>query len=315
MAWEDAGVRELVVKQFVPAADEVEKLERGDTFASRFFQEIATRHFTDLHTTQGTYMVAPSGALLGFGHVLDPVAMMSFLRKGLQKWNALSQDERLGDASDDSTRERASLYPEDGLVLGVVLRKFYERQPRTERERRGLVEWNKDFAWFRRDEARRFLSAAPEKGGRHEVPSNLVNRLARYHFTDTVRAFADPYPSRCIETAQLTSTVLGIQGSLISLGFEGAVRMSQSDLPRHGYSHGRLPRKPSRSYDAKLLGYATFDLDTDRFLSFDLVALGPHQGGGERSFDAPTTLGIVLSLAGDRPMDRVEPFHLRLYGW
>lgn len=96
---------------------------------------------------------------------------------------------------------------------------------------------------------------------------------------------------------------------------EGAVQISQSDLPRYGYSRGRLPRKPSRGYDAKLLGYATFNLETGRFLSFDLVAHGAHHGGGERSFDAPATLGIVLSLAGDRPMDRVEPFHLRRYGW
>ena len=51
------------------------------------------------------------------------------------------------------------------------------------------------------------------------------------------------------------------------------------------------------------------------FASFDLVAKGAHHGGGERGFTVPTTLGIVLSLAGDRPMDRTEPFHLRRYGW
>ena len=109
MAWQDAGVRELA-KQFVPAADEVEKLQRGTTFASRFFQEIATRHFADLRTTQGTYIVAPSGALLGYDHVLDPVAMKSFLREGLEKWNALSQDERSGDGSDPNADARSSLF-------------------------------------------------------------------------------------------------------------------------------------------------------------------------------------------------------------
>lgn len=191
MAWEEAGGRKLV-KQFVPAADEVEKLQRGDTFAGRFFREIATRHYSDLRTPQGTYIVTPGGALLGFDHVLEPAAMKSFLREGLQKWNALEQDERLGDGPDAKATDRSSQYPDDGLVLSVALRKSFARQPSTERERRGLVEWNRDFVWFRKDEARQFLAETPQREERHEVPASLVNRLARFHFTDTVPAFADP---------------------------------------------------------------------------------------------------------------------------
>ena len=131
MAWEDAGVRELV-KQFVPAADEVEKLERGNTFASKVFRKIATRHFAHVRTAQGTYIVAPSGALLGYDHLLDPEAMKSFLRTGLEEWNALSQDRRGTDRSAGGAHKVDSLYPDDGLVLRVVLRKFYAREPRTE---------------------------------------------------------------------------------------------------------------------------------------------------------------------------------------
>ncbi len=160
--------------------------------------------------------------------------MKKFLREGLKKWNALKQDERLGNGTGVEASDRSSLYPDDGLVLSVALRKSFARQPSTERERRGLVEWNRDFAWFRKNEARQFLAETPEKGYRHEVPASLVNRLARFNFTDTVRAFADPYPVRCIETAQLTSTVLGIQGSTVSLRLDGAVRISQSDLPLYG---------------------------------------------------------------------------------
>ena len=69
LAWEDEGVRELV-KGYLPATDEVEKLQRGNTSASRFFRKIMTRNYSNLQTTQGTYLVTPSGELLGYGAVV-----------------------------------------------------------------------------------------------------------------------------------------------------------------------------------------------------------------------------------------------------
>ena len=297
----------------MPATDEVDKLQRGNTSASRFFRNIMTRNYSNLQTTQGTYLVTPSGVLLGYGHTLDPKAMRTFLKDGLEKWRAMSQAERLGDEA--NIAKKSSKYPEDGLVLMVALHKFYEREPRTGRELRGLVEWNRDYAWFRKDEARQFLSKTLKTGDRHEVPANLINRLARYHFTDTALAWADPYPLSKVVSAQLTSTVIEIEGNIVSVRFDGAVKLAQNDLPRFGYSRSRLPRKPDRGYDAKLLGYATFDLEKSKFVSFDLVAKGSHHGGGVGAYTVPTTLGIVLSLAGDRPMDRIEPLHIRQYGW
>ena len=147
------------------------------------------------------------------------------------------------------------------------------------------------------------------------MPSALINRMARYNFTDTVRAFADSYPSRSVKAARLASTVVGIEGSTVSMRFEGEVTLSQDDVPLYGHTKIRIPRKPTRGYDATLYGYATFDLESGQFGSFELVASGAHHGGGTRGFSSPATLGIVMTLAGDRPMDRVEPLHLGLYDW
>ena len=291
----------------------MDKLQRGNTAASRFFRAIMTRNYSNLQTTQGTYLVTPGGELLGYGHTLDPKAMKTFLKDGLKKWNAMSQTERLGNSA--NIAKKSTKYPDEGLVLMVSLRKFYSREPKTQREHRGLVEWNKDYAWFQKDEARQFISKTPKKGEVHEVPVDLINRLARYHFTDTVLAWADPYPLSKVESAQLTSTVVKIEGNLVSVRFDGAVKVGQDDLPRFGYSRARLPRKPDRGYDAKLLGYATFDLEKNKFVKFDLVAKGLHHGGGTGAYTVPTTLGIVLSLAGDRPMDRIEPLHINRYSW
>jgi len=76
-----------------------------------------------------------------------------------------------------------------------------------------------------------------------------------------------------------------------------------------------LPRRAERSFQADLLGYATFNLVKQRFTKFDLVALGSQQGGGERSSPSAVPIGVALTLATDAPMERVEPLRLEMYGW
>jgi hypothetical protein len=310
LAWTDAKVRALVEKHFIPAADEVDKLRRGRGPASKIFRDIAQRSFSRLRTTQGTYIISPGGALIDFGNVIAPEKMKSFLENGVKRFKALPRSEQLGESK--KYDEKASSYPEDGLVLSVTLRKLYSRQPRSRREKIGIVEWNADFAWFRKGEARQFLPAKPKKGDRHTVPEKLIERLARFHFTDTVRAFADAYPRRCVKEAKLTATVVNVAGNVVSLRFDGKVHTSQDDAR----STGRLRRKPERSYDAKLLGHAEFDLEKKRFVSFDLVAFGTHRGGGLRSsFEDPVKMGVSLELAEKGPAYRVEPDHFSWYEW
>ncbi len=172
------------------------------------------------------------------------------------------------------------------------------------------------IAWFRKGEAASFLPANPKTGETHDLPAALMMRLAKYHFTDTVRAFGDPYPDRCVKTAKLTSTVLAVRENLVSIRLNGAVHSAQDDTPRFGYMRGgRLPRRPDRSFDATLLGYATYDVNEQKFTKFELVAFGSQSGGGSRSFANRVAMGAVLSLASDSPVDRVEPRHFRLYGW
>ena len=144
------------------------------------------------------------------------------------------------------------------------------------------------------------------------MPESVVLRLARFHFTDTVRAFADPYPERCVEVARLTATVLERIGDRVSLRLEGAVRTVQTNMSRRRRGQ-RLPRLPRRGYDCTLLGYATFDLKVQRFMKFELVARGMHHGGGVRSGGGSVTMDVALTLADGAPMNRVEPRHLAWY--
>ena len=183
----------------------MDRLQRRNDFACRFFRDIAQRSFSRLRTTQGTYIVSPAGDLIDFGNVIAPDQIKSFLENGVKKFKALPRSKQLGELRKGDVVK--SSYPRDGLVLSVTLHKLYTRPPRTPREKIGVVEWNADFAWFRKDEARQFLPAHPKKGERHKVPEKLIQRLARFHFTDTVRAFADVYPQRCVKEANLTATI------------------------------------------------------------------------------------------------------------
>jgi hypothetical protein len=71
-------------------------------------------------------------------------------------------------------------------------------------------------------------------------------------------------------------------------------------------------------YRANLLGRAVYDVKAERFVAFDLVALGIRQHGGiEVRPDTPNPipLAVLLTLAGTAPADRLPPAHLDRYRW
>ncbi len=313
MAWSDPEINKLVT-HFIAAAGEISQLERGRDSGSRLFRKIATPHLTGLQTSQGTYIVTPAGKLLTSGHSLEPLGIERLLRRGLQMWRQLTPADRLGSSPSESAVAKNSRYPEDGLVLSVVLRKFPKSDSKARFRSRGAVAWNQDFAWYRKVDAVQFVPKDLTTGARHDVPESVVLRLARFHFTDTVRAFADPYPKRCVEVARLMATVLERVGDRVSLRLEGAVRTSQSNMSRRRRGQ-RLPRLPQRGYDCTMLGYATFDLIRQRFVKFELVARGMHRGGGVRSGKGYVPMDVALTLADGTPMNRLEPRHLSWYGW
>lgn len=265
-----------------------------------------------LRTTQGTYIVTPSGQLLATAHTVDTADLADFLRAGLKKYELTPEKERLGKARRD-VRTKSS-FPGDGLVLKVDLRKFYEQKP-AGRRAFGIVESNRDFAWFSARESKKFLPSSPKTGDQYDVPSNLVTRLARFHFTDTVRAFADPYPANCVKKAKLVATVLSVEHGKVKIRYEGRVHSQQDDTPTYGLSkdRGRLPRRAFRQFDVEIMGFATFDLNEKRFNEFELAALGIQQGGGTRGSTDPVTIGVALTLAGNTPRERVEPHHFDMY--
>lgn len=226
------------------------------------------------------------------------------LERSLAKWNTLKREERL--LPDDPAKRQAEIkrperyYPEEGLVLKVNSRDL-PRDDKAAKPARAdwrAQAWNQDFAWFTKKEAAQLVPAAPKVGTKQDVPLPLVHRIACAHLIDNVRGQTAPFSTRQLKKARLTAEVTAVKGDVISLRFEGETRTEMEWPRKHGL-------------DMRLLGKATFNTKTQRFVAFELVALGSRWGGTQlnsrwRDGDA-APIGILFTLAGDSPCERVAP--------
>ena len=318
-------MRELAAR-FIPAADEVGRLQSGRDAECRLFQKVAEQgHYAGRtrpsSTRQGTYATTADGTFLASWNNNNPRFVASKLREALEKWERLKAEGRefAGEDPLDPTRlNRADrFFPEGGLVLKVNTRDLPRDPPQ---EGRWADAWNQDFAWFTRDEARRFLPEVPEPGRSHEVPRALVERLARFHLLDNVRGQTSPFPSGAVQEARLTGRVTGVEGNVVALRLEGRTRAEhEGRWSIRGDRDRRGPGTQARGLEAQLLGFARYDLERGRFVGFEVVAVGTRWGGTQyngRSDDLdPAPFGVVLSLAGDSHAERVAPEHFEGYGW
>jgi hypothetical protein len=219
--------------------------------------------------------------------------------------------------------EGKSQFPQDGLVLRVICRDLPRSKPSTSPSRNA---YNQDYAWFRKAEARALLPEKLIKGTSWKVRLDLVERLARFHFVGLVRGHTAPFPQRAVEHAELTATVIDVQGNLVSLRYTGRTRTSEVHDGVHieGKWNAKgpgIPEPQKRGVDASLEGQAVYDLKAERFVSFELLAVSERWGGNayngrldERDF-GPAPMGIVLELAGASAAERVPPLFFRYYGW
>jgi hypothetical protein len=311
--------------QFIPAADEVYRLQNGSDAECRLFQKFAEEgHYGGRpgRTRQGTYAATPSGVLLASVNSNDAGRIADLLRDALAKWKKLPRAERL--QAEDPKGQGAALrraeryYPEGGLVLHVYSRDL----PREDVAAgwRGKA-WNQDYAWFKKEEAKQFLPQHVRVGQKQEVPAPLVRRVARAHLVDNVRGQTGPFDEKHIEKARLTAEVTGADAGIVSLRLEGETRAAaEGAWAVAGLRGGRNLTPQKRGYEARLLGKATYDVKQERFLTFELVAVGMRWGATQfnvrRDDLGPAPMGVLFVLAGTSPSERVAPaFFNSAYGW
>ncbi len=311
---------------FVPAADEVHRLQRGEDRECRFFQGFAEQgHYggrtAPSDTRQGIYMVAPSGRFLASVNTRRPEDVLAAMERALEAWDALPQAERL--LAEDPASARASLrrnegrFPEGGAVLRVTVRDL----PRDDapNDWRGEA-WNEDWSWLRPEELAALGTPPSEAvaGLTWPAPDALARRLARAQLVDFARGQTVPFRDEHVELAELDVTVVAVEGDVLRLSLSGRSRTSQTGRWRiAGFEPGESEQ--SRGLELEWHGSASWNVATRELLALELVAWGPRWGGTQfngRDDDlAAAPIGFVLELADVDPAQRVAPAHLWAYGW
>ena len=272
------------------------------------------------NTQQGTYMAAPDGTFLASVNTRDPKVMAEKLREALSKWRELEATKRSAIPVFEGAAPRARFeqyYPSEGLVLHMTVRDL----PRTDLPKDWRASaWNQDFAWFTKEEARQMLPEKIEEGQAHEAPSVIATRLARFHLVDTVRGQSLHYPANAVREASLRVEVVKVESGIATIALQGKTQTVHGGRwAVDGYRDLNQPSDQVRGVETQLLGRAKYDMIKERFLDFELVALGTRYGAtaynGRGDDKAPAAIGFLFRLAGDSPQERVAPAAFWDYGW
>lgn len=316
--WSDARVATLAAEFVATAADD-DILRHGDGRAGELYRAvIELGHYGGLEapstTRQGFYAVAPDGKLLGSCNSRDPTIVARMLDEALREWRATPRSGPRPDADATSAPPMAA-YPDDGLVLRVVARDLPRSAGHGDWRDHA---WNQDFVWFTAAEASRFVSSRAPGTPPLLLPSAIARRLARCHLLDGVRGRVPALDEQHIDRAWLAVSVESVGGQRIVLRVSGASRTRARGVWRTaGFAGDPVPQECV--VDVRLDGRAVFDRTLDRFVEFEMVALGERSGAwqfNERGEDpGPSGIGFWFTLGSGEPIERLPPANLHAYGW
>lgn len=205
--------------------------------------------------------------------------------------------------------------PSDGLVLRSTLRDLPEQGIGP----KGRGRWNRDFAWFNRDEARSWMPQKISVGQKHTLPEPLALRLARFHVVDNVSGQEGPYAKADIEHAEIEIEITSVDGNDATIQISGLFRSKSDGVYKLGETDWRHFPSRTRGVDATLRGEATWNIEQRRFSSFRAAAHGKAWGGsglnGRRGVtqEQPAVIGWYFEQAHDDPRDRLAPAFIDVY--
>jgi hypothetical protein len=316
--WSDERLL-TIAAQFVPAADEVWRLQNDDDAECRWFRTaVRGTPAPSAGTMQGIYVLTPAGRCLGQLNSNDPDAVLAMLEQSLQTWRELPPAERRpsADQAFAPTHRWEQSCPDGGLVLERFARDIGDDPKAVP-----LPPVNVDAVWFTRAEAAGLVPERREVGAATAVSPLVLQRLAQFALVDNVRGQTLPFAPAEVEGSTLRSEITAIDGERLQLAFSGTTRAVAAGPWLLGDNYWRPEREWPRRLATRLAGRATYDTGRASFVTFELVAIGERHGrttfNGRHTEDGEDSevnhrIGFLLRLA---PIGwRVAPTFVNLYG-
>lgn len=304
----------MAKEDYVPVTGDDWYQRRRDDAEGRFFRQVADqgpRKGQGGSTRQGIYCLTAEGKLLAYKNAgQDPDAMRDTLRRGLVEWKKLPESQRKPGAIqiEDVGKEdpRYSRKPPPGGLIVTVHARCLDRDSSGQlcdancKLGRG-DEASRDHLWLTEAECKSLVPAKPKKGDKFTIPARIAERILRFHLIDNTRGEPPMWRRQDIRSHDISLTVEEATANRLMLRLEGsAVLATDAD-----------PAKADRGYDARLLGYLSYNVEKKAFERFDIVAVGDAWGDGSFTRGARpgrTPLGVAFELArGDAPADQVPP--------
>ncbi|MGI9517622.1 MAG: hypothetical protein ACR2NP_11285 [Pirellulaceae bacterium] len=299
--WSNERVIDLAAL-FVPATDEVWRLQNGNDPECRHFQKIAdVGHYRHHRSTrQGIYVCTASGVLLGSMNSHNAEAVAQMLEDSLEQFAAMTLAERKlpADADIRPAHRWEESYQTDGLDLTMYARDLPES---CDPDEESQPAWNQDRIWFSQAEAGSFLPPDRERleaGAEYTLPSSLVTRIVRFSIIDTVRGQTTFYSPEEVADSTIRATIESVSENAITLRLSGQTSAESAKSRGRDLPHG---------IRTQLLGQATWNPNARRFSSFEIVAVGTRWGrtvfNGRRSQLEESPVGFVIQLTpADAPL-------------
>jgi hypothetical protein len=238
-------------------------------------------------TTQGFYLVAPSGELLLFNNNRHPEKVLRLTKQVAREFAASDRAKTKAVAIEQGKVDQRynPEPPEGGLVIRARAKVLGGYEPTNDRWQKVMQSaLSRDNVWVTRSE-----HDALVKG---ELPAKLVRRLVRYHFVDNTRGEPPMWRDEDVRALAIERTGDRLHGTVSLATKDG-----------------------KRGFEAQVLGFVS--VAKGRITRFDLVADGMFWGEGPYTLRAPEgrfpfALSFTLATGGDIA-DAIPPQGSR--GW
>lgn len=264
-------------------------------FFKRFGEQVPKPEWNHPGTKQGIYFMGPDAEYLEAKFASSNAAdILARMKRALVRWESLRQEKGYANSPvpQYTTGPPMYLIGDKPMILQVNLRDL----PRSSGDRSGarfedvgrmnepwfeFSKWAWNQNWIGLDDPKAFVTtstiAVP-------VSSAIVRKIAMEVLVDNVRGQAPTWRSEHVKEASLTMRRFAVSGSKSTMEYVGKAHMEAG----------------SQSYVCTIYGQGVWNEATQKFESFDLVAIGDRRGAWQfnnRENDrGPAPMGVALSV-------------------